>query len=103
MEIEDMDRRTLLKGGGAAFAGLTVLQVAGPTAAFPGDPGTEEVLPWLDQPPDPPFTIPNQLKWENLVTWLTPADNFFVVSHYNQPALKAADWRLRIGGLVERP
>jgi DMSO/TMAO reductase YedYZ molybdopterin-dependent catalytic subunit len=105
MEIQDMDRRTLLKGGGAAFAGLTVLRVAGPAHAFPGEPGEEEVIPWLDQPPDPPpgVNLPNLLKWETLHSWRTPADKFFVVSHYNQPALKAADWRLRIGGLVARP
>ncbi len=103
MEMQDMDRRTLLKGSGAAFAGLTVMQVAGPARAFPSRQGDETVLPWLDQPPEPPFTIPNQLKWEELDSWLTPADNFFVVSHYNQPAIKAADWRLRIGGLVARP
>jgi DMSO/TMAO reductase YedYZ molybdopterin-dependent catalytic subunit len=103
MEIQDMDRRTLLKGGGAAFAGLTVLQVAGPAHAFPGTPGEEEVLPWLDQPPDPPFTIPNQLKWEELDSWLTPADNFMVVSHFNEPVLNETDWRLDIGGLVAKP
>jgi DMSO/TMAO reductase YedYZ molybdopterin-dependent catalytic subunit len=101
-----MDRRALLKGGGAAFAGLTVLRVAGPAHAFPGEPGEqEEVIPWLDQPPDPPpgVILPNLLKWEQLDSWRTPANNFFVVSHYNEPALKAADWRLRIGGLVARP
>ena len=51
MEVQDFDRRTLLKGGGAAFAGLSVLKVAGPAHAFPGHPGEEEVLPWIDQPP----------------------------------------------------
>ena len=44
-----MSRRTLLKGGGAAVAGLSVLRVAGPAHAFPGGPG-DEVIPWLDQP-----------------------------------------------------
>jgi len=103
MDVQDLDRRTLLKGGGAAVAGLTVLQVAGPAQAFPGDPARDAVIPWLDQPPEPPFEIPNQLDWERLHRWLTPADDFFVVSHYNQPAIKAADYRLRIGGLVARP
>jgi DMSO/TMAO reductase YedYZ molybdopterin-dependent catalytic subunit len=103
MEIQDMDRRTLLKGGGAAVAGLTVLQVAGPAHAFPGTPGEEEVLEWLDQPPAPPFEIPNQLKWEELDSWLTPADDFMVVSHFNQPVLNATDWRLDVGGLVDNP
>ena len=79
-----------------------MLKVSGPAHAFPGEPGEEEVLPWLDQPPEPPFSIPNQLKWEELDSWRTPADNFFVVSHYNQPALNAADWRLAVGGLVAR-
>ena len=98
MEVQDFDRRALLKGGGAAFAGLTVLRVAGPAHAFPGGSGPEEVLPWLDQPP----TSPDQLVWEELDSWLTPADDFFIVNHYNQPRLSAADWRLAIEGLVRR-
>jgi DMSO/TMAO reductase YedYZ molybdopterin-dependent catalytic subunit len=96
-----------LKGGGAAVAGLTVLQVAGPAQAFPRQPGQEpeEVIPWLDQPsPNPvPGTLDNLLVWEDLNSWYTPADNFFVVAHYNKPALTARDWRLTIGGLVARP
>jgi DMSO/TMAO reductase YedYZ molybdopterin-dependent catalytic subunit len=104
MEVEDFDRRTLLKGGGAAFAGLTVLSVAGPAHAFPGEPGEEEVLPWLDQPAESPFhPPPPQLVWEELDSWHTPNDEFFVVTHFNQPALNAADWRLAIRGLVAHP
>jgi len=49
MEVRDMDRRTLLKGGGAAVAGLTMLRVAGPAHAFPGEPGEEEVLHWVGE------------------------------------------------------
>ena len=103
MEVQDLSRRTLLKGGGAAFAGLSVLRVAGPAHAFPGEPGDEVVLPWLDQPPEPPIPLPNQLVWEELDSWLTPADDFFVVSHYNTPTLDPAAYRLEIGGLVRRP
>jgi DMSO/TMAO reductase YedYZ molybdopterin-dependent catalytic subunit len=105
MELQDMDRRTLLKGGGAAFAGLTVLQVAGPAQAFPGDPGEEEVLEWLDQPDPVPegVSLPNLLKWEELDSWQTGADEFFVVSHFNEPVLDAEAWRLGIGGLVAKP
>ena len=52
MVSQDFSRRSLLKGGGAAFAGLTVLQVAGPAPAFAQ--AGEEVVPWLDQPaPNP--------------------------------------------------
>ena len=99
-----MSRRTLLKGGSAAFAGLTVVRVAGPAHAFPGRPGEEKVIPWLDQPPPPPppVSLPKQLVWENLDSWYTPADNFFVVSHYNEPVIEADDWRLAVSGLVAK-
>jgi DMSO/TMAO reductase YedYZ molybdopterin-dependent catalytic subunit len=104
MVKQEMSRRSLLKGGGAAVAGMTVLQVAGPAHAFPGDPG-DEVIPWLDQPAENPVPeiAQNLLVWEQLDSWLTPADNFFVVSHYGNPALAEADFRLSIGGLVARP
>ena len=86
----DMSRRTLLKGGGAAFAGLTALQVAGPAHAFPGGPG-EEVLPWLDQPPAPPFPgDPQFLKWEELDSFFTDPEKFMIVSHYDTPVVDAA-------------
>ena len=78
MEHRDVSRRTLLKGGGAALAGLS-LQVAGPARAFQRDNDREKhawdddqpdpsqslgrpgdvVLPWLDQRPgDSPRTLP---------------------------------------------
>jgi DMSO/TMAO reductase YedYZ molybdopterin-dependent catalytic subunit len=78
--------------------------VAGPAHAFPGGPG-EQVIPWLDQPaPNPlPDNLQNLLVWENLDSWLTPADNFFVVSHYGNQTVPETGYRLRIGGLVARP
>src|SRR3954452_19484190 len=101
-----MSRRTLLKGGGAALAGLTAVQVAGPAHAFPGQ--GDEVIPWLDPPgPNPvPSEVGNLLDWEALDSWLTPADNFFTINHYGPPpaaAVDAATWRLGIGGLVAQP
>ena len=104
MANQEMSRRTLLKGGGAAFAGLTTIHVAGPAQAFPGGPG-DEVIPWLDQPaPNPvPQIAQRQLIWEELDSWLTPADEFFIISHYNTPALDQATHHLDIGGLVARP
>jgi DMSO/TMAO reductase YedYZ molybdopterin-dependent catalytic subunit len=104
MANQEMSRRTLLKGGGAAFAGLTTIHVAGPAQAFPGRPG-DEVIPWLDQPaPNPvPQIAQRQLIWEELDSWLTPADEFFIISHYNTPALDPATHHLDIGGLVARP
>ena len=106
MEHRDVSRRTLLKGGGAALAGLS-LQVAGPARAFPRDDDQEKhawdddkpdpsqslgqpgdvVLPWLDQPP--PFPAPDiggsQLVWEELDSWLTPPEKFHFVTHYGVP------------------
>ena len=85
MDRSNLSRRTLLKGGGAALAGLS-LPVAGPAHAFSpqdsrerhgwdddqpdpsqalGQPG-DVVLPWLDQPPGAPdpHIAGNQLVWE---------------------------------------
>ncbi len=37
-------------------------------------------------------------------TWLTPVPHFFVRNHMHEPsALEAGDWRLSLGGEVERP
>ena len=105
MDHQNVSRRTLLKGGGAVLAGLTVLRVAGPAYALPGDSG-EEVIPWLDQPPGNPVpdNVGNLLEWEALDSWLTPTDTFFFVNHYGQPdGLDEATWRVSIAGLVARP
>jgi DMSO/TMAO reductase YedYZ molybdopterin-dependent catalytic subunit len=127
MKQRKISRRTVLKGGGAALAGLTVLQVAGPAQAFPGNSGQDEqipwdddqadssralrhsagqVLPWVDQPaPNPvPGSVGNLLKWEELDSWHTPTNEFFFVNHYGQPGgLDEAMWRVGIGGLVRHP
>ena len=126
MSKQDVSRRTLLKGGGAALAGLTVMRVAGPAHAFPGHGGQQErvpwddesdsaqafadpggqVIPWLDQPP--PNPVPqitgNLLRWEELDSFLIPADDFFYVQHYGQPdGLDDPKWRVGIDGLVAHP
>jgi DMSO/TMAO reductase YedYZ molybdopterin-dependent catalytic subunit len=101
MVNQEMSRRTLLKGGGAALAGLTTLQVAGPAHAFPGEPD-EVVIPWVDRQllTGPPFV---QLEWEKLDSWLIPNDEFFVVYHFDVPPLDERTWSLGIIGLVARP
>jgi DMSO/TMAO reductase YedYZ molybdopterin-dependent catalytic subunit len=101
---QELSRRTLLKGGGAAFAGMAAVQVAGPSRAFP-DHGGGEVIPWVDQPAENPVPdiAANLLVWEDLDSWLTPANDFFVISHYGNPAVDEASFRLNIGGLVARP
>jgi len=104
MTPSEISRRTVLQYGGAAMAGLSVLRVTGPAHAFQGESGAE-VIPWLDQPePNPvPEVIVQQLEWEQLDSWLTPPDQFFVIKHYNEPALSESDWQLEIDGLVARP
>ena len=123
MRQGDVSRRTLLKTGGVAFAGFSVLQVAGPAEAFPGQSLSDgglaqedssqafrfsdgQVIPWVDQPaPNPiPANVGNLLVWEDLDSFRTPADNFFFVNHYGQPTpLEEATWRVGVGGLVRRP
>ena len=124
MGQHDVSRRTLLKGGGAMLAGATVAQVGGPASAFAGEAAGDllvdersvggknpippgDGLPWLDQPdPLPPGAenlIGNQLQWEQLDSFFTPADNFFWAKHYNLPNLSPASYRLTIDGLVDRP
>src|SRR4051794_4446496 len=63
-------RRTLMKGGGAALAGMSVLRIVGPTLAFQ-TPVTGEVVPWLDQLEKNPVpeVIVQQLDWEQLDSW----------------------------------
>jgi len=104
MDQTTHSRRTLLKGGGAAAAGLAVLRLAGPTAAFQTDPAAE-VIPWLDHPEEnpEPEAIVQQLVWEDLDSWITPNDEFFVIKHYDEPQMNEADWRLEISGLVDHP
>jgi DMSO/TMAO reductase YedYZ molybdopterin-dependent catalytic subunit len=127
MSEQTITRRNLLKGGGAAAAGWTVLRVSGTADAhgnpggghvdwlppsadlpetYPGEPG-DVVLEWLDQPADVPppaqSVVGNLLDWESLMTRLTPADNFFTVKHYDLPVIDPATWQVEITGLVERP
>ena len=104
MTPSTMSRRRLLAQGGSALAGLSVLRLAGPARAFSYQSGGE-VVPWLDQPePNPvPEVIVRQLDWEQLDSWLTPPDQFFVIKHFDEPSLNERDWRLEIAGLVARP
>lgn len=104
MVSSEVSRRSFVRRGGAALGGLGVLRLAGPARAFQ-TPATGEVVPWLDRPePNPiPDVLVRQLDWERLDSWLTPPDQFFVIQHYGQPDLAEQDWRLEIGGLVDRP
>src|SRR4051794_15335197 len=103
MEKETVSRRSLLQGT-AGLAGVSMLRVAFPSSVLAQS--SEDVLPWVDQPPPPlPSDVTDNLQpWEKLDTWITPADRFFNVNHYGQPtSLDESTWRLEIAGLVSRP
>lgn len=104
MNLQEMSRRDLLRSSGAAFAGLAMLQADWFARAVPLQPG-EVILTWLDQPAENPVPeiIGNQLIWEELDNWVTSNDQFFSITHYNQPAIDAAAWQLEITGLVKQP
>jgi DMSO/TMAO reductase YedYZ molybdopterin-dependent catalytic subunit len=76
-----------------------------PTRESRGSPGAEggsRVLPFEARAPTPDArcveaTLPS------LDTPITPTDRFFIRSHFAVPPLDASNWRLSIGGAVERP
>ncbi|WP_315860349.1 molybdopterin-dependent oxidoreductase [Rhizobium leguminosarum] len=44
-----------------------------------------------------------EFPFASLSDWLIPTELFFVRNHFPSPHLDARDWRLRVGGAVERP
>ena len=44
-----------------------------------------------------------EMPLEGFATWITPVERFFVRTHLYNPAVDAAAWRLRVGGLVGAP
>ena len=92
-----LNRREMLRGS-VALAALALVRF--PLSAFGADePAAEEVLvPFLD--PQPPGKM---LHWEKLKSWITPNEDVYLVSHYTQPEVDAAKWRLEVSGLVRQP
>jgi sulfite oxidase len=94
-------RRDFLKGASsaalAASAARPVLTWAGEDSALPV-PGKEGLIVrsyrFLD--------LETPVEYFN--TWITPAEHFFVRNHMHEPAtLDPSDWKLSIGGDVEKP
>jgi DMSO/TMAO reductase YedYZ molybdopterin-dependent catalytic subunit len=103
-----ISRRDFLVQGSSVLALLALME--GPLWAQIQDATeAEKIVPFLDQPPAPPeqvieqFGELNKLNWQHLSSWITSNTGFFNVSHYNRPVIRPEDWRLEIGGLVERP
>ncbi len=84
MATSRISRRSALLKGGAAVAGVSILRLAGPAHAFQ-TPTAGVVIPWLDKLEENPVpeAIVRQLDWEQLDSWITPNDQFFVIKHFN--------------------
>lgn len=67
----------------------------------------EELVPFTDMPegflapPAAPGAI-HYLDTRQIDSFYTPNDDFYIIQHYNQPAIAESDYRLRITGLVNR-
>lgn len=92
------NRREALKTGSAALAAL-VAHLSGPDFVFPDQTEDEQLVPFLNMP----RPARQMLDWETLESWLTPQDQVFSVSHYNEPELDADEYDLEITGLVAEP
>ena len=105
MDTRGISRRNALLTGSAALAALAFLRLERLVSAMPLEQG-EMVLPWLDQPAELPppaaAAIHQQLVWEQLDSWITPADKFFTINHLGFPTIDMASWRLDLGGLVKQ-
>jgi len=105
MDARGISRRRALLTGSTALAALAFLRLERLVAAAPLQQG-EVILPWLDQPAELPppaeAAIHQQLVWEQLDSWITPADKFFTINHLGFPTVDMASWRLDVGGLVQQ-
>lgn len=101
-----LSRRTVLS---SALGSATTLAVAprvslaalmaGPRA-FPPLVQNEQQIPFIND--EQPQDMTNQVVWQKLRNWHTPAEQLYEVSHYEKPA-DVADRGLRISGMVNRP
>ena len=99
----DMTRRETLKRGLAATGALALL----PEWALPALAQGEVDVPFTDVPatfnPTPATGATRFLDIRKIDGLITPADQFFFIQHYNKPEIDAAAYRLKIGGLVDKP
>jgi DMSO/TMAO reductase YedYZ molybdopterin-dependent catalytic subunit len=102
MTIQSTRREILI--GGLAAAGLGVLGI--PEWALPALAQGETVVPFTD--------IPENVRWETppdrrifdfrtLEGPITPKDKFATTQHYGHPDVDPATFKLKVGGLVDRP
>src|SRR5258706_1171125 len=80
-----------IAGGAAAMLG----QRAGLWGA------DEQVIPFLDSKPFNPEKP--AMPWDQLTSWISPGEHIFSVGHYGTPEVDLANWKLEVGGLVDKP
>lgn len=88
----------MLKAGVASIA-MCATSFPIHALAFSTEQSNEEPVPFLDMP----RTGEKSLDWESLNEWLTPQEQAFNVQHYGIPEFDPNDFKLEIGGLVDRP
>ena len=103
-EKDGMDRRGFLRAAAAAGVPLAALLHGGASAgqAPPLAPGHEDApLPGLILREKMPENL--EFPFSSLNTYLTPADRFYIRSHFAVPTLDAGAWRLKVEGAVRDP
>ncbi len=99
-------RRSILQAGLAVGAAAAAASTGlWPKLAAAAD---EEVVPFTDVPKSfqVPPVVPNAVHFldtRDIKTFYTSENDFYIIQHYNQPAIDANAYKLRVTGLVDRP
>jgi len=99
----ELTRRETLKRGLAAAGALALV----PEWALPALAQGEVDVPFTDLPATFNFSPPGGnnrfLDLRKIDGFLTPADQFFFIQHYDKPQVDGASYRLKLTGLVSKP
>jgi DMSO/TMAO reductase YedYZ molybdopterin-dependent catalytic subunit len=86
--------------------GMAGAALAAAPSWIPAFPPDEEVVPFTDVPAD--FSTRRgefvfRLDLRELREWITPAEEYFTVAHYDRPQIDVSQWSLQVDGLVDKP
>jgi DMSO/TMAO reductase YedYZ molybdopterin-dependent catalytic subunit len=97
-------RRDIVRGG-LALAGLGMLGI--PEWALPALAQGETLVPFTDLPATGVNTVPAAdrriIDIRKIDGVFTPRDQFFTTQHYGHPEVDPAAFRLKVGGMVNKP
>ncbi|MDA1082671.1 MAG: molybdopterin-dependent oxidoreductase [Gemmatimonadetes bacterium] len=99
----EISRRTLLQRGAAAASFATIGGWERAFGALGTPPQGEEVIAWTDVPAN--FNPRGALDSRTLdaSSFITPNESFYLVQHYGTPQVDAANYRLKLTGLFNKP